>query len=334
MSTIDFIIPWVDDSDIEWQIEKEEQLNGIKLTQEQKAMVEEKAFRDWGILKYWFRSVEIYAPWVNKIHFVTYGHIPEWLNTNHVKINIVKHSDYLPKNSLPTFNSRSIEINFHRIKGLSEQFVYFNDDMFLNDYVKEIDFFQNGIPCDSGIFSQITPVKFGTASVQVNNIEIINDHFSFDKLKRHNKCKYLNLKYGKQNLRNIFLMQSKYFVGFYESHLPNAFSKKTFEELWDKEKEILNSTTISKFKNKYNVNQWLFRDWQLASGKFNPRKSNFGKYYELSSNNEILYRDIKDNKYKLICINDSFLINDFNSVKKEVVSILDQKYPHKSSYEL
>lgn len=334
MSNIDFIIPWVDDSDLDWQNEKEKQLHGKKLSVEQKAMVKEKAFRDWEILHYWFRSIEKYAPWVNKIHFVTYGHLPHWLNINHKKINIVKHIDFLPDNSLPTFNSRAIEINFHRIEELSEQFVYFNDDMFINDNVKETDFFKMGLPCDSGVFSPITPVKYGTASVQVNNIEIVNDHFDFNNKKKLNKDKYLNLKYGKENLRNIFLMQSNYFVGFFEPHLPNAFLKETFNELWREEKEILETTTLSKFKNKYNVNQWIFRYWQLASGNFSPRNINFGKYYELSSSNESLYKDILNSEHKLICINDSFSINDFASIKKELIDVLKKKYPQKSSFEL
>ena len=55
----------------------------------------------------------------------------EWLNTKHPKLNIVCHEDFIPQKFLPTFNSHTIEWNFHRIPGLTEQFVYFNDDMFL-----------------------------------------------------------------------------------------------------------------------------------------------------------------------------------------------------------
>src|SRR5699024_12780724 len=90
-------------------------------------------FRDWDNLQYWFRAVEEYAPWVNKIHFVTWGHIPNWLNTEHPKLNVVKHEDFLEKQYLPVFNSRAIEINLHKIPGLAEKFVYFNDEMFITD---------------------------------------------------------------------------------------------------------------------------------------------------------------------------------------------------------
>lgn len=62
--------------------------------------------------------------WVNKIYFVTWGHVPKWLNTAHEKIQIVKHEDFMAPAYLPTFNINSIELNLHRIKGLSEHFVF------------------------------------------------------------------------------------------------------------------------------------------------------------------------------------------------------------------
>jgi len=72
--------------------------------------------------------VEQFAPWVRKIHFVTCGQKPEWLNADHPKLSLVNHSDYIPQQFLPTFNSSLIEIYLHRIPDLTEHFVYFNDD--------------------------------------------------------------------------------------------------------------------------------------------------------------------------------------------------------------
>ena len=89
-----------------------------------------------------------FAPWVNHIYFVTWGHIPSWLNTDHPKLTVVKHEDYIPKQYLPTFSSHPIELNMHRIRGLSEQFVYFNDDTFIINKMEPEDFFRNGLPRD------------------------------------------------------------------------------------------------------------------------------------------------------------------------------------------
>ena len=126
---IDFVIPWVDGSDPAWQ--KERDAKAAQLGSMERCDNRGERYRDWDNLKYWFRGVEKFAPWVHKIYFVTWGHLPEWLDVQHPKLVIVRHEDYIPKEYLPTFNSHTIEWNLHRIHGLSENFVYFNDDIFL-----------------------------------------------------------------------------------------------------------------------------------------------------------------------------------------------------------
>ena len=142
---IDFVIAWVDGSDPNWQKEKQKHLAEF-LKDESVVDQGDYRYRDWDLLQYWFRSVEKYAPWVRKVHFVTCGQIPIWLNVNHPKLHIVNHEDYIPQEYLPTFNSHTIELNMHRIDGLSEQFVYFNDDMYITQRVAPTDFFMNGLP--------------------------------------------------------------------------------------------------------------------------------------------------------------------------------------------
>ena len=122
MNEIDFVLPWVDGSDTDWIRERNHYL-GIK-----EENVETSRFRDWENLQYWFRGVEKFAPWVRRIYFVTWGHVPKWLNTAHPKLTVVRHEDYIPAEYLPTFSSHPIELNLHRIKGLSDRFVYFNDE--------------------------------------------------------------------------------------------------------------------------------------------------------------------------------------------------------------
>ena len=150
---IDFVIIWVDGNDPEWQAEK------AKYAPPSDSDDRIERYRDWGLLPYWFRGVEKFAPWVNKIHFVTWGHIPKWLNTEHPKLNIVRHQDYIPEKYLPTFSSNPIELNLHRIKGLSENFVYFNDDTFIISPVSKNVFFKNDLPCDSAVLTVHCLVK-------------------------------------------------------------------------------------------------------------------------------------------------------------------------------
>ena len=102
-------------------------------------------FFDWGTLKYSMRSVVKFAPWVRKFHLVTNGQVPYWLDTSSSRVHLVTHQEIFENASsdLPTFNSNAIEHNLHRIKGLSEKFIYFNDDVFLGAPVPVDDFIYN-----------------------------------------------------------------------------------------------------------------------------------------------------------------------------------------------
>lgn len=194
---IDFVIPWVDGGDSRWVAARN--LYSDK-------PVSEAQYRDWNILRYWFRAVERFAPWVRTIHFVTFDQVPEWLNTDHEKIHLVDHKDYIPEAYLPTFSSHVIELNFHRIEGLAEHFVYFNDDMFLGAPVEETDFFVDGKPCESPIMSALTPSVVGDPFVHYlcNNLCVINSHFSKrSTMKRHFK-KWFSPLYGKLLMKNVY----------------------------------------------------------------------------------------------------------------------------------
>jgi hypothetical protein len=83
---------------------------------------------------------------VRKIWVVTAGQRPEWLVADDERISIVDHADILPTDALPTFNSHAIEAALHHIDGLAEQFVYFNDDMFVARPARpELFFTPNGL---------------------------------------------------------------------------------------------------------------------------------------------------------------------------------------------
>ena len=171
---IDFVVLWVDGNDPEWQKEKAK-YQGKSLNDSNSS----NRYRDWGLMPYWFRAVEKFAPWVRKIHFVTCGHLPDFLNTASPKLNIVKHSDFIPEEYLPTFSSHAIEMNIHRIPGLSEHFVYFNDDTFLLRPLSETAFFKDGLPCTSAVERPIElKGNFGVwQHAAVNDLSVVNSHF-------------------------------------------------------------------------------------------------------------------------------------------------------------
>jgi hypothetical protein len=92
-------------------------------------------------LRYSLRSLECNASWINRVFLITNGQLPDWLNLNHPRLCLVKHSEIFPNQTpLPTFNSLAIETHLHRIKGLSKRFLYFNDDMFFGKPTTRADF--------------------------------------------------------------------------------------------------------------------------------------------------------------------------------------------------
>ncbi len=326
---IDFIITWVDGNDLKWQEEKRK----YKTIAGSDNSV--SRYRDWDVLKYWFRGVEKFAPWVNKIYFVTYGHLPKWLETDNEKLVIVNHSDYIPKEYLPTFNSHTIEFFFNRIKDLSDNFVYFNDDMFILKDVKEEDFFKDNLPCDSAVMSPIFALdRSGFSKIIVNNMGIINEKFNKKEVIKNNYSKWFNLKYGKDFIKNVFLNSWDRFTGFNDMHIPISYNKSSFDTVWAEEREQINNTCSYKFRNvNENISHWLIRYWQLCTGNFYPRSIKFGKYLEYSKNNQYIYDWIKKQGSKVICINDVEAEYDFETEKANLINSFESILPDRSSFE-
>ena len=330
---IDFVVLWVDGNDPAWQKEKA-QYSPKKTDASNSA----NRFRDWGLMPYWFRAIEKFTPWVRKIHFVTWGHLPEFLDTTNPKLNIVKHTDFMPEGSLPTFSSHALEVNLHRIPDLAENFVYFNDDMFILRPMAEEAFFKDGLPCTYG---REVPMPFiGEIGIwqhaSANNMGIINKHF--DKRTQFNlyKNKFISKTYRWQdNLRAYvsWKLFPNYFYGFENLHAPGAYCKKTFQEVWEKEPEILNSTTFNKFRQASDLNQWIMLWWQVASGSFTPYcTDNF-----VCSTNEktvgLVCDFIENQEHDMICINDPDNDVNFEKVSEKVRNSFQKILPEKSSFE-
>lgn len=138
--SIDAVYTWVDGQSPEFSRVLERAL-GSECAPPDRLGVVRGRFRDNGELRYSLRSLELYAPWIRYIHILTNGQTPRWLDTKNPRIRIVTHDQvFLQPQSLPTFNSNAIELQLHRIPGLSRRFLYFNDDVFLGRYCARHDF--------------------------------------------------------------------------------------------------------------------------------------------------------------------------------------------------
>lgn len=140
---IDIVYTWVDGSDSRWLARKDDVLRTLGRSVPEHS-VDRSRWHDRDELLYSLRSVALFAPWVRRIYLVTDDQIPDWLRRDGA-ITVVDHRELFPAGSaLPTFNSHAIEAVLHRIEGLSEHFLYMNDDVFFGGVVAPENFFTSG----------------------------------------------------------------------------------------------------------------------------------------------------------------------------------------------
>jgi len=326
---IDFVIPWVDGSDPAWI----EEFN--KYCPEDKRIIDasEKRYRDFGLLRYWFRGVEQFAPWVRKVHFVTCGQKPDWLNLSAPKLHWVQHKDYIPQEYLPVFSANPIELMMHKIPGLAEQIVYFNDDLFLTSPVRKKFFFRNGLPCDSAILGTISLTDIG--HILLNNNNLINSVFSKKKVIRGNLGKWLNVKYGKALARTLLLLPYAGFTGFYNPHYAVPYTKSLLEEVWRTFPDALTTTMGQRFRSQQDVNQYLFQDYRFCTGQFYPMPPHYRKkMITLSKDNVALAAEtIRQQRFAQIVLNDSDDV-DFDAACMALADAFESILPEKSVFEV
>lgn len=330
---IDIVVMWVDGNDPEWRKEK------VKYSKSKTDdSNSDNRFRDWNLMKYWFRAIEKFIPWYRRLFFVTWGHTPDFLNLNHPKIQIIRHEEFIPQEYLPTFNSCTIEMNVHRIEGLSENYILFNDDMFVLKPLKKEYFFRKNLPCTyySEIpFGFIGPFETWKMHV-VNDLRIINKYFTKSQCIKHNFGKYINHSYYlKDIIRSLLMLITvpDYFTGFKSLHCPNAYCKTTLKEIWDLEPELLHNTSSHKFRDNTAVNQWLILWWQTASGKFMPQKMNVHTFSIDLKSIGTIRSSIKKQHYDMICLNDPTDDIEFEMLSKELQSAFETILPEKCLFE-
>lgn len=328
---IDFVVTWVDMADPKWQEEFEHYSNRKR---EEKNGVSDARFRDAGFLKYWFRGVEKFAPWVRKIHFVTSGQTPAWLDTSNPKLHLVSHKDFIPTEFLPTFNSVVIERYMHRIPGLADHFVYFNDDFYIIRPIGPERFFRNGFPCDFAIF-QYNPSWSQWYKTLKNGIEIINNNFDKRKVLRENHDKWFTDEYGKKGRINRLLQPYGKFITLRTHHNAQPYLKSTFDKVWSASEKQLTETSANRFRAVTDYSPELFRTWQICEGNFEPYLTyKDTKMFPLMVRPKQAIRAIYQQEYSLICLNDNVHIRNYDELMKKIDHAFNHILPDYSSFEL
>ena len=337
-TTIDFVLPWVDGNDKAWIAEKRK-YDGSEACSGDLEAASDVRYRDYGLLQYWFRGVERFAPWVNRIFFITCGQKPDWLNESNPKLRLVNHKEYIPSEYLPTFQSNTIELNLHRLTDLSERFVLFNDDTFLLRSVKPEFFFKKRlpvIPCDLGIPYWLGYNQF--SRMTINNSGILKRKLDVERLVWKNMGKFIDVRrLGlKQAAKNFlsFAINKSYIPGSF-GHLPQSHLKSTLDEIWRAAPNVMDLTSRHKFRCDDEVNQWLACAWNMISGRFYQANDKWrGKdFYVNSGTLTEICDSIKQQSIPLLCLTDKENSPEIDRCFQEVSRAFNELLPEKSSFE-
>lgn len=237
---MDVVYTWVDGTDSSFQKLKQKYLPESSVS-ETRLDADIDRYLDTDELRYSLRSLERYAPWHERVFLVTNGQVPKWLNRENRRLTLVSHEQIFKNQAnLPTFFSAAIEVHLHRIPGLSEPFLYFNDDIFLNSEVRESDFYVGdevkvyleGVSCNP---------PFGDNWLDLDTGGRVPLHHPVAPWFR--RMQYVNeafeQRYGKRNRRAI-------------AHVPQCIHRSVVEELWAEWSAELHRTAEARFSTERN----------------------------------------------------------------------------------
>lgn len=283
----------------------------------------EKRFFDNEELRYSLRSLEQYAPWINHVYIITDRQTPKWLNLNYDKVSIVDHSEILPPHSIPCFNSAVIEYFLAFIPGLSEKFLYGNDDTFFGNYVTPDFFFDEDIP--------IIRVKKLKLKKSLNT-----DDF--------NTYTYIGTVLNSINLLNKYYNKSDYYQ---LHHNIDSYTKTSFLSTYKRFESQLKKFFYNRLRENDDLQRILFSLDAVYSGnaklkiisdpkpwrkKFNwLKKLNLDSYYGTDTNIKDQKEIIKF-KPKLFCLNSD--TNCSLESKLQVKRFMENLFPNPSKFEL
>lgn len=309
-SEIDIVFLWVDGNDPAW-LQKKKTVDG-KIHDSSEANCVGRYINN-DELKYALRSIEKNAGWIRHIYIVTDNQNPEWLDVTHPKIRMVNHTDIIPSEYLPCFNAIVIEHFLYRIPGLSEKFIYSNDDMFLNKEVKP-DFF------------------FGKDGKPIVRLLLNPLGYHFNKVKELFK-KNSNI-YRKSIENAAMLVKSK--TGKYHAGLPHhnidGYKKSDLKYIFEQvfHKEII-ATATNHIRKTTDIQRIIYSYYLLSTKKAVRKYVNRNESCRIRLQNpDYMYYITKYNPI-LFCLNDTQHSSDKD--RERVIPFLSSLFNEKSSFE-
>lgn len=310
---VDLVYTWVNGSDPAWQLKKLEAQAALSGMTINKSALSESRFADRNELLYSLRSVESYASWANHIYLVTDAQVPEWLNVDHPKLTVIDHRDiFTDQDSLPVFNSHAIESQLHHIPGLSENYLYMNDDLFfMRPTEPDLFFTGSGL---SRFFPSTAPLDLADPSAR--DMPVLSA-----------------AKHGRQ----FMLDEHGRRVGNKFKHTPHPQLRSVMEDFEATHQDMFDAVARSKFRHPddYSIASALYHFHAYAQGKAIDSPIRYA-YMDISRPDAELYtrRLLRRTDLDVLCLNDTDSSPESQERLDEIVSwFLNEKFPLPSSFE-
>jgi len=311
IDNVDLVYLWVDGNDPKWQAKRNAALGNAESKSSANC---EGRYANNDELLYSLRSIEKYAPWINKIFIVTDNQVPKWLDLSNPKIRIIDHKEILPPECLPCFNSSVIEHFIADIPGLSEHFLFSNDDMYINRPTTPEDFFTlDGLPI----------------------VRLKKRHFR--KIWIFLKEKLLHKRSGLYNhkLDHSAALIEKTFGKYYQGkphHNIDAFLLSHFKKIRQLYMDDI-SKIVSHHKREYDdVHRSIYSYGALADNWGNLKYVKNNESIKISLYNKKAYTKLDSLNPIFFCMNDSEHSKEDD--RKYAAVFLAKRFPEKSSFEL
>jgi len=264
---IDAVYLWVDGCDPAFQGELKRHLPSMG-SDIQATAADPERFRDSGELRHSLRSLAVFAPWVRKIHIVTNGQVPDWLDLNHSRIALVSHEQiFADWSCLPTFNSHAIELQLHRIPGLARRFLYLNDDCFFGRAVRPEDYLVPG--GGQHLYFEPNPITDRFAGGPLHDRAYLHTVGILDRKWPKNPAYYSSGAYGRR-IRDR-LLGRKPSWRMLPAHMPQLYDREILARLEDLFFEEVQLTSRRKFRSARDlVPRLAYFYYLLESGEYGP----------------------------------------------------------------
>lgn len=294
---MDYVFPYVDCMDPVWRKQYRQANNSMTM--------DESRFRPFGTLRYVFRGIARNMPFIGRVVLIvsTQSQVPDWINRD--KVRIITHDEFMPSEHLPTFSSSAIESDMWRIDGLSERFIYGNDDFFPLKPLSEGDFFCGDKP----------RLTFRESDYRTKNL--------FRRCCRNGMDMAADAAKRQRTDPNVLLKPQHCMKGMTVEHMKAV--GRLCGHLIDQ--------TVTMHRHQRNVTGYIYQYYAYYMNEHEPFDTDF-KYIRITND----YKDVLDciDNVKILCINDAGHLdsNHYGEASNALKQKFETVFPDRCIYEL